>query len=71
MGKWTSFPRSVKLKPGETVIFSWITLQSARSPRQSPGQGDEGQAHCRPGRQIHPFDAKRMIYGGFRVIVEA
>ena len=28
VGKWTSFPRSVKLKPGETVVFSWITYKS-------------------------------------------
>src|ERR1700716_4402021 len=28
VGKRTSFPRSVKLKPGETVIFSWITYKS-------------------------------------------
>ena len=28
-GKWTSFPQSVKLKPGETVVFSWITTSHA------------------------------------------
>ncbi len=28
VGKWTSFPRSVKLKKGETVVFSWITYKS-------------------------------------------
>ena len=30
VGKWTSFPRSVKLKPGETVVFSWITYKSRK-----------------------------------------
>ena len=30
VGKLTSFPRSVKLKPGETVIFSWITYKSRK-----------------------------------------
>ena len=28
MGKWTSFPRSVKRKPNETVVFSYITYKS-------------------------------------------
>src|SRR5437764_15455282 len=27
-GKVTSFPQSVKLKPGETVVFSWIVYKS-------------------------------------------
>src|SRR5258706_3528209 len=28
VGKWTSFPRSVKLRAGETVMFSWIVFKS-------------------------------------------
>jgi uncharacterized protein YbaA (DUF1428 family) len=40
VGKLTSFPRSVKLKPGETVVFSWITYKSrATRPRQCQGDG--------------------------------
>jgi len=40
VGKRTSFPRSVKLKPGETVVFSWITCKSrAARPRQRQGDG--------------------------------
>jgi uncharacterized protein YbaA (DUF1428 family) len=39
-GKRTSFPRSVKLKPGEVVVFSWI----AQVPRCHHGQGHERQA---------------------------
>ena len=31
VGKWTSFPRSVKLKRGETVVFSWIVFKAART----------------------------------------
>ena len=30
VGKWTSFPRSVKLKKNETVVFSWITYKSRK-----------------------------------------
>ena len=70
LGKRTSFPRSVKLKRGETVIFSWIVYKS-RAHR------DKVMAKVmkdpRIGKMMQgdgPFDAKRMIFGGFKVIVE-
>jgi len=70
MGKVTSFPRSVKLKPSETVMFSWITYKSRahrdrvnakvmKDPRLEGMDPDE-----------MPGDMKRMIYGGFKVIVD-
>lgn len=70
MGKWTSFPRSVKKKPNETVIFSYIVYKS-RAHR------DKVNAKVMKDKRITgmmdpkamPFDAKRMIYGGFKVIV--
>ena len=71
-GKWTSFPQAVKLKPGETVVFSYIVYKSRahrdrvnakvmKDPRIT-GMGD---------MKDMPFDARRMIYGGFKVLVEA
>jgi uncharacterized protein YbaA (DUF1428 family) len=39
VGKLTSFPRAVKLKPSETVVFSWITYKS-RAQREGQRQGD-------------------------------
>jgi len=42
-GKRTSFPRSVKLKPGETVIFSWITYKSRAQRDRVNRQGDGRQ----------------------------
>jgi uncharacterized protein YbaA (DUF1428 family) len=70
-GKLTSFPQSVKLKPGETVVFAWITYRSRKDrdrinakvmadPRLAAGMD--------PAKT--PFDAKRMFFGGFRAIVE-
>ena len=50
MGKVTSFPRSVKVKRGETVAFSWIVFKS-RAPRPRQRQGDERPA---PGRHDGP-----------------
>ena len=70
MGKWTSFPRSVKKKPNETVIFAYIVYKS-RAHR------DKVNAKVMKDKRIAgmmdmnamPFDVKRMIYGGFKVIV--
>ena len=71
-GKWTSFPRSVKLKRGETVIFSWIVYKS-RSHRDrvmAKVMKDPRLADMMDGKSM-PFDGKRMIFGGFKVAVAA
>ena len=70
-GKLTSFPRSVKLKPGEIVVFSWIRYKSR-------GQRDRVMAKVMKDPRIAammgvkpvPFDAKRMFFGGFKILVE-
>ncbi len=71
-GKWTSFPRSVKLKPNETVVFSWIAYKSRthRDRVNAKVMKDKRLAKMMDVKAI-PFDAKRMIYGGFKVLVEA
>jgi len=69
-GKLTSFPMAVQRKDDETVIFSWITWPS-KAVR------DEGMAkvmadpRMQPDKNPMPFDGKRVIYGGFEVIVNA
>ncbi|MGB3490119.1 MAG: DUF1428 domain-containing protein [Xanthobacteraceae bacterium] len=70
VGKWTSFPRSVKLKPGETVIFSWITYKSRkhRDRVNAKVMKDPRIANMNP--KTIPFDGKRMIYGGFETFVK-
>jgi uncharacterized protein YbaA (DUF1428 family) len=72
VGKLTSFPRSVKMKPGETVVFSWIVYKS-RSHRDAVNakvMADPRLAKSMDAEAV-PFDAKRMIYGGFKTFVEA
>jgi uncharacterized protein YbaA (DUF1428 family) len=71
-GKWTSFPRSVKLKPSETVVFSYIVYKSRadRDRVNAKVMKDKRLAKMMDVKSL-PFDAKRMIYGGFKVIVEA
>ena len=69
-GKVTSFPRSVKLKSGETVLFSWIVFKSRahRDQVNAKVMTDPRLADMMDGK-VAPFDAKRMIYGGFKALV--
>ena len=72
VGKWTSFPRSVKLERGETVVFSWIVYKSRdhRDRVNAKVMKDKRLAKMMSPEGM-PFDAKRMIYGGFKILVEA
>ena len=72
VGKLTSFPRSVKLKPGETVVFSWITYKSRaqRDRVNAKVMADKRLADMMDPKSL-PFDAKRMIFGGFESLVKA
>jgi uncharacterized protein YbaA (DUF1428 family) len=71
VGKWTSFPRSVKLKRGETVVFSWITYKSRaqRDKVNAKVMKDKRLADMMSGNAM-PFDGKRMIYGGFKSVIK-
>jgi uncharacterized protein YbaA (DUF1428 family) len=71
-GKITSFPQSVKLKPGEVVVFSWIVYKSRRDRDRINKlvMADPRLAGMMDIKSL-PFDAKRMFFGGFKVLVEA
>jgi uncharacterized protein YbaA (DUF1428 family) len=72
VGKRTSFPRSVKLKPGETVVFSYIVYQSrGRRDRVMKKVMQDPRLAKMMDLKTLPFDAKRMIFGGFKGLVEA
>jgi uncharacterized protein YbaA (DUF1428 family) len=70
-GKRTSFPRSVKQKSGETVFFSYIVYKSraARDRINAKVMKDKRLAKMMDPKAM-PFDAKRMIWGGFKTVVE-
>ena len=70
-GKLTSFPQSVKLKPGEIVVFSWIVFKSRahRDRVNAKVMKDPRLAKMMDPKAL-PFDGKRMIWGGFKVLVE-
>jgi len=69
-GKLTSFPQSVKLKPDETVVFSWIVFKSRahRDRVNKKVMEDPRLAAMMEGKDM-PFDGKRMVYGGFKTLV--
>jgi uncharacterized protein YbaA (DUF1428 family) len=72
VGKLTSFPRSVKMKPGETVVFSWITYKSrAQRDRVNAKVMADARLKSMMDPKSMPFDTKRMIYGGFKNLVKA
>ena len=67
-----SFPRGIKTKPGETVLFSYIVFKSRahRDRVNTRVMKDPRLAKMMDPKAV-PFDTKRMMYGGFKTIVEA
>jgi uncharacterized protein YbaA (DUF1428 family) len=71
-GKYTSFPQSVKLKRGETVVFSWIVYKSRKDrDRVNAKVMKDPRLAAMMNPKALPFDGKRMFWGGFKVLVEA
>ena len=70
-GKTTSFPQSVKLKPGETVVFSWVVYKSRRDRDRINKlvMADPRLADMMDPKTL-PFDGTRLFWGGFKPIVE-
>ena len=70
-GKHTSFPQSVKLKAGETVVFAYIVYKSRadRDRINAKVMKDSRLANMMDPKAL-PFDGKRMFWGGFKVMVE-
>lgn len=68
-GKLTSFPMAVKLEADETVVFSWITWPSKDVRDVGMKKAMEDPRMGKP-EEPFPFDGKRMIFGGFSVIVQ-
>ena len=68
-GKVTSFPQAVDLKDDEVVVFSWIVYESREQRDAIMKKVMEDPRMAEDMKNI-PFDGKRMIYGGFKTIVE-
>lgn len=68
-GKVTSFKKAVALKRGETVVFAWITYKTRRH-RDAVNKKVLADPRLQTDTTGTPFDATRMIYGGFKGLVE-
>jgi uncharacterized protein YbaA (DUF1428 family) len=68
-GEVTSFPMAVKCEPHETVCFSWLTWPS-KKVRDENMEKIMDDPRMQPDNNPMPFDGKRMIFGGFEVVVD-
>jgi uncharacterized protein YbaA (DUF1428 family) len=68
-GKVTSFPQAVKLKPSEVVIFSYVVYKT-RKDRDKVMKKVMADPRMKMEPEKMPFDGQRMIFGGFKTIVE-
>jgi uncharacterized protein YbaA (DUF1428 family) len=70
-GEVTSFPDSVKVKRGETVVFSWTVFKSrAHRDRVNAKVMKDPRLADMMDPKAMPFDAQRMVYGGFDVVID-
>lgn len=68
-GKVTSFPMAVQRKEDEVVVFSWI-LWPSRQARDEGMKKSMEDSRMKMDMSNMPFDGKRMIFGGFEMVVE-
>ncbi|GIU47285.1 DUF1428 domain-containing protein [Shewanella algidipiscicola] len=68
-GEITSFPMAVKAESNETVVFSWIIWPS-KAIRDTGWQKMMQDSRMHPENCPMPFDGKRLIYGGFDLILD-
>lgn len=68
-GRHTSFPMAVKKEPGETVVFSWIIWPS-KAARDAGMRASMEDPRLAPTMATKVFDGRRLIFGGFEMILE-
>lgn len=65
------FPRGIKAKADETVVFAWIVYKSRADRDRVNAKVMKDPRLCEGiDMKNMPFDCKRMLYSGFKVIVE-
>jgi uncharacterized protein YbaA (DUF1428 family) len=63
------FVRAIKTKPGETIIFSWIVFKSRAHRDRVNAKVMKDPRLGGMDEKDMPYDLKRMVYGGFKIIV--
>jgi|ERR1043166_2342644 uncharacterized protein YbaA (DUF1428 family) len=70
VGKRTSFPRSVKLKRDETIVMSWIVYKSRAHRDRVNAKVMNDPRFVKMIQEPAPFDGRRLIFGGFKIMVK-
>jgi uncharacterized protein YbaA (DUF1428 family) len=65
------FVRAIKTKPGETIVFSWIVFKSRAHRDRVNAMVMKDPRLAGMDEKDMPFDMKRMVYGGFKIMVAA
>ncbi len=68
-GEVTSFPLAVKCREDETVVFSWV-LWPSRGVRDAAMEKVMADPRMQSDSNPMPFDGKRLIFGGFEMVME-
>ena len=68
-GQLTSFPMAVKREPGESVVFAWIVWPD-KATRDAAHPKMAADPRTQPEHNPMPFDSKRLIYGGFQMVLD-
>ncbi len=69
-GETTDFYRAVKAKDDEAIVFSWVFWPDKATRDAGNAKVFEDMEAMGESAGVMPFDGKRMIYGGFEVLVE-
>jgi uncharacterized protein YbaA (DUF1428 family) len=68
-GKVTDYRRAVQAQEGENVVFSWIEWPD-KAARDSAWPRIMADPDMQPDHDNMPFDARRMFWGGFEIILD-
>jgi uncharacterized protein YbaA (DUF1428 family) len=69
--KWgIPFPKGLRLKQGETVVLSWVVFKSRAHRDRVNARVMKDPRMASMSMKSMPFDPKRMLYGGFKVLVQ-
>ena len=66
-----SFPSRIKTRPGETVVFAWIVFKSRAHRDRVNAKVMKDPRMTSMNMESLQFDMRRMVYGGFKILVDA
>lgn len=65
------FPAVIKLEPGETIVYAAVEFESEEARNKAMEEIMRDPDHMANMPKEPPFDYKKMVYGGFKILVDA